>query len=80
MTKHSVTVSINGDETDFTCTPEQTLLDVLRGELHMTGTKNKTIAPHPPRIIGIKTQKLAKKKVGKVNYHNGLWQLRIRRS
>jgi carbon-monoxide dehydrogenase small subunit len=40
MTKHSVTVSINGDETDFTCTPEQTLLDVLRGELHMTGTKN----------------------------------------
>jgi len=40
MVKHIITTTINGDETDFTCTPDQTLLDVLRGELHMTGTKN----------------------------------------
>ena len=34
-----VTASINGDETEFLCEPEQTLLDVLRDELAMTGSK-----------------------------------------
>jgi aerobic carbon-monoxide dehydrogenase small subunit len=40
MTRHFVTANINGDEVEFTCGTEQTLLDVLRSELHMTGTKN----------------------------------------
>ena len=40
MAKHFVSATINGDETEFTCSSEQTLLDVLRGELQLTGTKN----------------------------------------
>jgi len=40
MARHIVTTTINGDEVEFTCSTEQTLLDVLRGQLHMTGTKN----------------------------------------
>ena len=39
MPKIHVTTSINGDETEFLCEPEQTLLDVLRDELAMTGSK-----------------------------------------
>jgi len=39
MAKHHVTATINGDETEFLCETEQTLLAVLRDELHMTGTK-----------------------------------------
>ena len=39
MPKIHVTASINGDETEFLCKPEQTLLDVLRDELAMTGSK-----------------------------------------
>jgi len=40
MSKHMITATINGDEVDFTCHADQTLLDVLRENLHMTGTKN----------------------------------------
>jgi len=40
MPKHNVTATINGDETDFTCRTDQTLLDVLRDVLYLTGTKN----------------------------------------
>lgn len=40
MARHLVTTTINGDEVEFTCLTEQTLLDVLREDLHMTGTKN----------------------------------------
>jgi len=40
MAKHSVTTTINGDETEFNCDTHNTLMDVLRSELHMTGTKN----------------------------------------
>ena len=39
MLKIHVTTNINGDETEFLCEPEQTLLDVLRDELGMTGSK-----------------------------------------
>ena len=39
MPKLHVTTNINGDETEFLCEPEQTLLDVLRDELAMTGSK-----------------------------------------
>jgi aerobic carbon-monoxide dehydrogenase small subunit len=40
MGRNLITTTINGDEVEFTCSTEQTLLDVLRNELHMTGTKN----------------------------------------
>ena len=39
MAKHHVTLNINGDEYEALCDTEQTLLDVLRDELLMTGTK-----------------------------------------
>ena len=39
MTKYHINTTINGDETDFLCEPTQTLLDVLRDELQLTGTK-----------------------------------------
>ena len=37
--KYHITATINGDETDFLCDLEQTLLDVLRDELDLTGSK-----------------------------------------
>lgn len=37
--KYHVTTTINGDEYEFLCEPNQTLLDVVRDELMMTGTK-----------------------------------------
>ena len=40
MTRHLVTTTINSDEVEFTCHIGDTLLDVLRSELHLTGTKN----------------------------------------
>jgi carbon-monoxide dehydrogenase small subunit len=39
MAKHHVTATINGDPSEFLCTPEQTLLDVLRDVLYLTGSK-----------------------------------------
>ena len=39
MAKHHVTTTINGNATEFLCETRQTMLDVLRDELHMTGTK-----------------------------------------
>ena len=37
--KAHVTTTINGDEYEFLCEPGQTLVDVLRNELELTGTK-----------------------------------------
>jgi carbon-monoxide dehydrogenase small subunit len=37
--KHQVSATINGDVIDFLCEPQQSMLDVLRDELEMTGTK-----------------------------------------
>jgi len=37
--KHHVTTTVNGDEVEFLCDTEQTLLDCLRDELELTGTK-----------------------------------------
>jgi aerobic carbon-monoxide dehydrogenase small subunit len=37
--KIHVTTTINGDAHEFLCEPQQTLLDVLRNELQLTGTK-----------------------------------------
>ena len=40
MTKKAhVTTTVNGDTCEFLCEPQQTLLDVLRNELMITGTK-----------------------------------------
>ena len=39
MAKQHVTTTINGDEHEFLCETEMTLLDVLRDELQLTGTK-----------------------------------------
>lgn len=39
MKKIHVTTTVNGDEYELLCEPQQTLLDVLRDELQMTGTK-----------------------------------------
>ena len=39
MSRVHVETTINGDSVEFLCDPEQTLLDVLRDELHLTGSK-----------------------------------------
>src|SRR5260370_8907399 len=39
MSKHHVPAKINGEPTGFLCEPQLTLLDVLRDELHLTGSK-----------------------------------------
>jgi len=39
MAKQHVTTTINGNPAEFLCTPEQTLLDVLRDVLFLTGSK-----------------------------------------
>lgn len=39
MSKHHVTTVINGDPVEFLCQPNVSLLDVLRNDLNMTGTK-----------------------------------------
>ena len=39
MAKVHVTTTVNGDAVEFLCDPEQTLLDVLRDELELTGSK-----------------------------------------
>lgn len=39
MSKIHVTTTINGDETEFLCDPRETLLDVLRDRLGLTGAK-----------------------------------------
>lgn len=39
MSKHHITASLNGEPVEFLCETDQTLLDVLRDELGMTGTK-----------------------------------------
>ncbi len=39
MPRRHVSTTITGEAVDFLCEPQQTLLDVLRDELHMTGTK-----------------------------------------
>ena len=39
MGKAHVMTTVNGDPVEFLCDIEQTLLDVLRDELHLTGSK-----------------------------------------
>jgi len=39
MAKHHLAVTLNGEPTEFLCSTRQTLLDVLRDELNLTGSK-----------------------------------------
>ncbi|MSQ68739.1 MAG: (2Fe-2S)-binding protein [Gammaproteobacteria bacterium] len=39
MAKHHIQTTINGEPTEFLCETQQTLLDVLRDELDLTGSK-----------------------------------------
>ena len=39
MAKAHITTTVNGDPVEFLCDVEQTLLDVLRDEMHLTGSK-----------------------------------------
>ena len=39
MARQHVTTEVNGEPQDFLCDAQETLLDVLRDELHLTGTK-----------------------------------------
>jgi carbon-monoxide dehydrogenase small subunit len=39
MSKHHVSTTINGEPTEYLCEAQQTLLDVLRDELGLTGSK-----------------------------------------
>jgi carbon-monoxide dehydrogenase small subunit len=39
MSKHHVTATINGEPAEFLCEPQQTLLDALRNEMNLTGSK-----------------------------------------
>ena len=39
MSKHHVTTTINGEPMEYLCEAQQTLLDVLRDELGLTGSK-----------------------------------------
>jgi len=39
MAKHHIEATVNGDPAEFLCEAEDTLLDVLRNQLGLTGTK-----------------------------------------
>ena len=39
MSKHHVSATINGEPVEFLCEPQETLLDVLRDHLNLTGSK-----------------------------------------
>ncbi len=39
MSKHHVSTTINGEPVEYLCEPQQTMLDVLRDELLLTGSK-----------------------------------------
>ena len=39
MAKQHVSTIINGEPVEFLCEPQQTMLDVLRDELNLTGSK-----------------------------------------
>ena len=39
MAKHHIETTVNGDAVEFLCDTEETLLDVLRDTLHLTGSK-----------------------------------------
>ena len=39
MARHQITTTLNGEEAEYLCEPQETLLDVLRDQVGLTGTK-----------------------------------------
>ena len=39
MSQVHIKSNVNGDDIEFLCEPDETLLDVLRDKLHLTGSK-----------------------------------------
>jgi carbon-monoxide dehydrogenase small subunit len=39
MSRHHVSATVNGEPVEFLCEPQETLLDVLRDHLNLTGSK-----------------------------------------
>jgi carbon-monoxide dehydrogenase small subunit len=39
MSKHHISATVNGEPVEFLCEPQETLLDVLRDRLNLTGSK-----------------------------------------
>jgi carbon-monoxide dehydrogenase small subunit len=39
MAKYHITAIVNGEESEYLCEPQETLLDVLRDQVGLTGTK-----------------------------------------
>ena len=39
MAKYHISMTVNDEPVEFLCEPQQTLLDVLRDEMHLTGSK-----------------------------------------
>ena len=39
MSKFHISATVNGEPVEYLCDPKQTLLDVLRDELNLTGSK-----------------------------------------
>jgi len=39
MAKHHITTTLNGEEAEYLCEPQETLLDVLRDQVGLTDTK-----------------------------------------
>ena len=39
MARHLINANVNGDNVEFVCSTAETLLDVIRGELRLTGQK-----------------------------------------
>ncbi|MDP6690784.1 MAG: (2Fe-2S)-binding protein [Alphaproteobacteria bacterium] len=39
MAKHHITTTLNGEAAEYLCEPQETLLDVLRDQVGLTGTK-----------------------------------------
>ena len=46
MAKIQVKTKINGEETEFLCQPYHTVLEELRRDLNMTGTKELILKSH----------------------------------
>ena len=58
MAKTHIQTKINGDDIDVLVEPGQSLLDVLRDELDMTGTKEAHFPPSNPLSKDYKTNQI----------------------
>ena len=49
--KYHVSATINGDECEFLCEPQQTLLDILRDELMLSTARNRYLLAHIEKTL-----------------------------